>query len=296
MDSDYCIRLGSVLLRGSCLDWGKKNPVMKMHNSNVLLVDDNPVNQEVGRTMMQAFGCRVDVASGGHEVLDRMESTRYDIVFMDCQMPVMDGLETTRLIRQREKQQGRPRVTIVALTAHSADEDRSRCLEAGMDDYLGKPFRMQDLSRMMEKWRIRISAPGSAASSQGFQADSGPPENIFENYLDRARLNNIRSLGPNGPRMLSTVISIYLNDSPILLDRLSKTFDAADVEGAAKAAHALKSSSAGLGATALAVICKQVEDIARANSLDGAGMLISRIRLEYEKVKEALKLEIQKGI
>jgi CheY-like chemotaxis protein len=269
---------------------------MKMHNSNVLLVDDNPVNQEVGRTMMQAFGCRVDVASGGHEVLDRMESTRYDIVFMDCQMPVMDGLETTRLIRQREKQQGRPRATIVALTAHSADEDRSRCLEAGMDDYLGKPFRMQDLSHMMEKWRVRISALGSAASSQGFQADSGPQENISENYLDRASLNNIRSLGPNGPRMLSTVISIYLNDSPILLDRLSETFDAADVEGAAKAAHALKSSSAGLGATALAVMCKQVEDITRANSLDGAGMLISRIRLEYEKVKEALKLEIQKGI
>ena len=269
---------------------------MKMHNSNVLLVDDNPVNQEVGRTMMEAFGCRVDVASDGHEVLDRMESNTYDIVFMDCEMPVMDGLEATRLIRQREKQQGRPKATIVALTAHAADEDRSRCLCAGMDDYLGKPFRMHDLSRMMEKWRVRICALDSAASSQGFQSDSGLPENVAENYLDRTSLNNIRSLGPNGPRMLSTVIAIYLHDCPILLDRLSETFNMADVECVGKTAHALKSSSAGLGATALALMCEQVEYIARADSLDGAATLISNIRLEYEKVQIALKLEMQKGI
>lgn len=277
------------------MDCGEKNPVMKMCKSNVLLVEDNPVNQEVGRTMMEAFGCRVDVASNGSEALDRMESSRYDIVFMDCQMPVMDGLEASRLIRQREKQQGRPRAAIVALTAHVADQDRSRCLEAGMDDYLGKPFRMQELSRMMEKWRVRISARDSAASSQGFLSESGPPENVTQNCLDRRGLDNIRSLGPNGPRMLSTVIGIYLNDSLILIGRLSETFDAADVEGVAKAAHALKSTSAGLGATTLAVMCKQVEDIARGNSMDGAGTLISRIRLEYGKVKEALKREIQKG-
>jgi len=268
---------------------------MKMYNSNVLLVEDNPVNQEVGRTMMEAFRCRVDVASNGSEVLDRMESNRYDIVFMDCEMPVMDGLEATRLIRQREKQQGRPRTTIVALTAHAADQDRSRCLEAGMDDYLGKPFRMQDLSRMMEKWRVRICAWDSAPSSKGFLSDSGPPENVTENYLDRSSLDNIRSLGPNGPRMLFTVIGIYLNDSPILIDRLSETFDAADMEGLAKVAHALKSASAALGAATLASMCKQVEDIARGNSMDGAGTLISRIRLEYGKAKEALKREIQEG-
>ena len=277
------------------MDCGEKNPVMKMYNSNVLLVEDNPVNQEVGRTMMEAFGCRVDVASNGSEVLDRMESTRYDIVFMDCEMPVMDGLEATRLIRQREKQQRKPMAAIVALTAHGADEDRSRCLEAGMDDYLGKPFRMLDLSRLMEKWHVRISVRDSVASCQGFQSDSGPPENVTENYLDRNSLDNIRSLGPNGPRMLSTVISIYLNDSPILLDRLSEIFDAVDVEGMARVAHSLKSTSARLGATALATMCRQLEDIARGNSIDGAGTLISQIRLEYGKVKEALMREIQKG-
>jgi len=266
-----------------------------MNDFNVLLVEDNPVNQEVGRTMMEAFGCHVDVASDGYEVLDRMESARYDIVFMDCQMPVMDGLEATRLIRQREKLEGKPKVTIVAITAHVTDEDRNRCLDAGMDDYLGKPFRMQDLSHMMEKWRIKNSTLNLAAGTQGLHSGLGSSEKGAEDYLDRNSLDNIRLLSPNGPRMLSAIIGIYLNDSPGLLDRLDETFRAADTDAVAKAAHALKSTSAGLGATALASMCKQVEELARANSIDGAGMLISRIRPEYEKVKEALEREVQRG-
>jgi CheY-like chemotaxis protein len=266
-----------------------------MNDCNVLLVEDNPVNQEVGRSMLEAIGCHVDIASNGYEVLDRIESTRYDMVFMDCQMPLMDGLEATRLIRQREKQQGKPEVTIVAITAHVADDDRSRCLDAGMNDYLGKPFRMQDLSQMMEKWRIKIRTPDVAASSERFRSGLEAPEQATEDCLDRRSLDNIRLLSPNGPRMLSAIIGIYLNDSPILLDRLDKTLDAADTDGMAKAAHALKSTSAGLGATALATICKQVEGLARGNSMDGAGELISRIRLEHEKVKEALRREVQRG-
>jgi CheY-like chemotaxis protein len=266
-----------------------------MTNSSVLLVEDNRVNQEVGRTMMEAFGCRVAVASDGHEVLDRTESDRYDIIFMDCEMPVMDGLQATRSIRQREKQQGRPRATIVALTANVSDEDRNRCLEAGMDDYLGKPFRMQDLFQMIEKWRVRVSDSNSEANPEVFQANSGLSENVAEDYLDRSYLNNIKSLGPNGPRMLAAVIGIYLNDSPILLDRLSQAFEAADLAGLAKVAHAFKSTSASLGASVLAEMCKQVESIARGNSMDGIGALISRIQSEYVKAKEALTREIEKG-
>jgi CheY-like chemotaxis protein/HPt (histidine-containing phosphotransfer) domain-containing protein len=265
-----------------------------MANCNVLLVEDNPVNQEVGRTMMEAFGCLVDVASNGYEVLDRMERTRYDIIFMDCEMPVMDGFEATRVIRQREKQQGKPRATIVALTANVADEGRHQCLDAGMDDYLGKPFRMRDLSQMIEKWCARIAAGDTEASKGGSGFGPESSENIAEDYLDRSSLDNIRMLGPNGPGMLSAIIGIYLDDSPILLDRLTESFNAANADGVARAAHALKSTSAGLGATGLASMCRQVEEIARGNSIDGTDILISRIRLEYEKVKDALNREIQK--
>lgn len=265
-----------------------------MTNCNVLLVEDNPVNQEVGRTMMEAFGCLVDVASNGCEVLDRTEHTRYDIIFMDCEMPVMDGFEATRMIRQREKQQGKPRATIVALTANVADEGRGMCLEAGMDDYLGKPFRMRDLSQMIEKWCAGIAAGDTEVSEEGSGFGPDSCENIAKDYLDRSSLDNIRMLGPNGPGMLSAIIGIYLNDSPILLDRLIKSFNEADADGVARAAHALKSTSAGLGASALASMCRQVEEIAHGNSIDGTDILISRIRMEYEKVKEALKCEVQK--
>ncbi len=263
-------------------------------NSCVLLVEDNVVNQEVGCAMMEAFGCRVDVASNGHEAIDRMEADVYDVVFMDCEMPLMDGLEATRIIREREKN-GCGRTTIVALTAHDSDADRLRCFEAGMDDYLSKPFLMRELSGMLEKWTNKNPAQDSTAGAAVSRPESGPPEIVNEDYLDQKSLDKIKSLGPNGPKMLSAVISIYLNDSPVLIERLSESLNAGDADGVAQAAHALKSASANLGAMPLAEMCRQVEDIARANSVQGCNSLISRIRLEYGKAEEALRGEIQRG-
>ncbi len=263
-------------------------------NSYVLLVEDNPVNQEVGCAMMGTLGCRVDVASNGCEAIDRIESNRYDIVFMDCEMPLMDGLEATRIIREREKSAG-GRTTIVALTAHDSDEGRFRCFEAGMDDYLSKPFLMRELSGMLEKWSRKNPVQDSTAGADARRPESGLPEIVNEDYLDRRSLDKIKSLGPNGPKMLSAVISIYLNDSQVLIERLSESLNAGDAIEMAQAVHALKSSSANLGATSLAEMCRQVENIARNNSVQGCDSLIARIRLEYDKAKEALMGEIQRG-
>jgi len=264
-------------------------------NSCVLLVEDNVVNQEVGCAMIEAFGCRVVVASNGYEAIGRMESGMYDVVFMDCEMPVMDGFEATRIIREREKN-GCGRTTIVALTAHDSDVDRIRCFEAGMDDHLSKPFLMRELSGMLEKWSNKNPAQDSTAGTEVPRPESGPPEIINEDYLDRKSLDKIRSLGPNGPKMLSAVISIYLNDSPVLIERLGESLNAGDADGVAQAAHALKSASANLGAMSLAEMCRQVEEIARGNSVHGCNSLISGIRLEYGKAKEALRGEIQRGL
>ncbi|MCP1337514.1 response regulator [Futiania mangrovi] len=119
----------------------------------VLLVEDNPVNQIVAQENLLALGCNVDLADDGLMALDRWQSNTYDIIYMDCAMPNMDGLQATREIRRREREQGPERhTTIVALTAHFQKENRDECFEAGMDDFMTKPFTRDELKQMLTRW------------------------------------------------------------------------------------------------------------------------------------------------
>jgi len=136
---------------------GMTEDVMTERQMRVLLVEDNPVNQEVGKLLLQALGCAVDVADNGRLAVEAVFKNDFDLVFMDCQMPELDGYEATKLIRQKEEADGdaRRHVTIVALTAHAMDGDREHCLEAGMDDYLPKPFNPAQLSEILKRWTTR---------------------------------------------------------------------------------------------------------------------------------------------
>jgi CheY-like chemotaxis protein len=120
----------------------------------VLLAEDNPVNQEVGRLILEGLDCLVEVVDDGRLALEEVFSQQYDLVFMDCQMPDMDGYEATKMIRQREALHGGStwRVPIIALTAHAMEGDREICLEAGMDDYITKPFNAVQISATLQKW------------------------------------------------------------------------------------------------------------------------------------------------
>jgi CheY-like chemotaxis protein len=124
------------------------------------------VNQEVARTMLEQFGCSVDIAGNGLDALQAIDRTRYDLVLMDCHMPVMDGFEATRRIRARETSQTEapPRLPIVALTAHMLESDRQSCLSAGMDDYLSKPYTRLQLERMLARWLPRPEQPSPSGT------------------------------------------------------------------------------------------------------------------------------------
>jgi CheY-like chemotaxis protein len=132
--------------------------------TRVLLVEDNLVNQEVAREYLEELGCDIHIAENGQEAVDAMETGGFDLVFMDCLMPVMDGFQAAKLIRERERRSGLPPIPIAALTANAFASDREKCLAAGMNDYLSKPFDPADIEAMLRKWVPRIA--GQATTGQ----------------------------------------------------------------------------------------------------------------------------------
>ena len=268
-------------------------------DARVLLVEDNAVNQEVARGMLESIDCRVDCAENGREALDLLQRENYDLVLMDCQMPEMDGFAATRALREREAQAsgaGSRRMPVIALTANAMDGDRERCLEAGMDDYLSKPMVRSELSSMLSKWlprpRQRISMlPSQLSQHQGSDRDETPAVSKTDAVNSQA-LDNIRNL-QNGESILARVIDLYLADAPRLVEEIRVSISHGQPDTMSAAAHKLKSSSANLGAERLAEMCRQLETQGRGGSMDGSQGVFDAIEAEYTAVRAALTLECE---
>ncbi|MDX1498316.1 MAG: two-component regulator propeller domain-containing protein [Woeseiaceae bacterium] len=247
-------------------------PAAERLGGRVLLVEDNPVNQTVAVGMLEEFGCDTVVAFNGEDAIAQLSKDRFDLVLMDCEMPVMDGFTATAAIRERIA--GSESVPIIAVTANAIEGDRERCLAAGMQDYLPKPITVEKLHGKLRKW-----LPGD-------RPRAASPSDI----LDPASLDSIRNLrGVGGERMVRRVVSIYLSSSAKVHEDLASAVSAQDSEALRQAAHALKSSSQNVGAKRLAGLCQQLEEMARSGSLDGAGSLIERIDVAYRETVDALR-------
>lgn len=235
----------------------------------VLLVEDNPVNQEVAREMIRSLGCDVHIAEDGAQALEILSHARYDAVLMDCQMPRMDGFEATRALRARER--GGSRTPVIALTANVLEGDRAACLAAGMDDYLPKPFDRAGLRAALRRWLPAGGGPGPRAA------------------LDPAALDAIRALNPaRAEALVRKVAAAYLASAPAALAELRACAEAGDAEGLGFQAHALKSSSAHVGARAMVEIARVLEREARARDLRRAKDLADALDEEWRRVKSAL--------
>ncbi len=269
--------------------------------ARVLLAEDHPVNQDVAAQMLRMLACEVDVVEDGKAALEALASRSYDIVLMDCNMPVMDGFEATGELRLREQSEGAPQMPVVALTANALQGDRERCLAAGMDDYLSKPFTATELAAILERWLPERAesgkgvsalppAPVSDSSDSALQGDSGtgdPP-------LDASVVEGIRAMDADGSGgFLRQLIDKYLANSSADLGHLAANVRSGDAEGLGKTAHRLKSASANLGAMMLASICKELETAGRSGQLDGAERLLAAIGSEYERVRQALIQEVR---
>ena len=225
---------------------------------NVLLAEDNPVNQEVAIGLLETLECAVTVVENGEEAVDAAAGGGFDLVLMDCQMPVMDGLDATRAIRKALP--GAERLPIVALTAEVLDDVKSACLDAGMDDLLGKPFSRQEMEAMLLRWR---SDPGFAESTEPEIAAAPQTSSI-----DLAPIETLRALDPENERgLLGRAIAKFIDYSDELMVRFADVVSRADVAEVSRIAHSLKSSSANLGASTVSRQCAEIEKLTSRGQL-----------------------------
>jgi CheY-like chemotaxis protein len=248
----------------------------------ILLAEDNPVNQEVAEGMLKAFGCQVQVVGNGQAAVNALSHTPYDIVLMDCQMPVMDGFAATAVIRKNKHT-----LPIIAVTANAIAGDRERCLAAGMNDYLSKPFTHAKLREILERW-LPPPKPGQP-DEPAINSDAAPT-------IEHQAWDAIRALQRKGqPDVLAKVMTLYLDSSRTLMEALRQAVPAQDASAVREAAHSLKSSSATLGAIVLAEHCKELEAMGQAQTLVQAAEMLSRLEAEYAAVCEAFYEELHTG-
>jgi CheY-like chemotaxis protein len=236
----------------------------------ILLAEDNAMNQKVALRLLERLGYSADVASNGLEALAALERQPYDVVLMDVQMPELDGLDATRRICERWPPDSRPH--IIAMTANALPEDREACFAAGMNDYVAKPIRADELAAALKRARpVR-------------NGDAGVEETDLS--LDAGALQNLRDLG--GDDFLREVVEAFLTDAPALIASLRSSLEQQNSEELRRAAHTLKSNGATLGANEFAELCRTVEQQVKAGRLDDLSQLVDRIEQEFPPLQDAL--------
>ena len=266
------------------------------HPLRILLAEDNATNQKLALRILARMGYQADVASNGLEVLEALQRQPYDVVLMDVQMPELDGLETTRRLRTELAQTQQPQV--IAMTANAMQGDRELCLAAGMDDYVSKPIRVEELVRALAASSPLAASPENDVKQPVAEA-LGPgldppyrrareprPESAV---LDPQALQRLLSTVGGEFAYLAELIDSFLADAPQLLAELEQCAQAGDAAGVRRIAHSLKSNGADLGAIAFTEQCKELEDLAKTGALDDAAARVARLQAEYRSVEAALR-------
>jgi CheY-like chemotaxis protein len=279
----------------------------------ILLAEDNVVNQKVATHLLDRIGYRADIAANGLEVLEALKRQSYDVVLMDVQMPNMDGLEATRRICQEWPANKKPR--IIAMTANAMQGDREKCLEAGMDDYITKPVRREELALALSKCSPLHRDKLDAVTEQKNQDISEKLDSEDAGYsivqpgadspIDFHVWHNLRDLDDEeDPDFLGELIKIYLLDAPQQLETIKEAIFLGDADSLKLASHTLKSSSANLGAVSFSAVCKELEYMGRVAVESGGEQVFdvstARDRLleaqaEWEKVRAAFETELETG-
>ena len=244
---------------------------------HILLAEDNAVNQKLATRLLEKRGHQVALAANGRQALSALEKTGFDLVLMDVQMPEMDGLEATRLLREREQGTGRHQ-PIVAMTALVMKGDRERCIEAGMDGYLSKPIRPQELDEVLDSYVTRERVDFAAES----EAVAEPRESAVCATELLERIDGDRAF-------LAELLALFRDDYPVQVRAAHEAVKTGNAESLQRAAHALKGALANLAAPASSRLAGQLESMGRAGDIQFAPGKLADMEAELERVVEELE-------
>lgn len=291
----------------------------------LLLVEDNPVNLMVAQRLITLTGLHCDTAENGEQALEKLARSHYDIVLMDCQMPVMDGYTATLAWRENEEENGLRRLPIIAMTANAMAGDRQKCLDAGMDDYLSKPVSRELLENTLRQWLQRAAGehpmaehptdprPVMRTKQAALAMIMAGPTAAFEAPPTHPAVDlrppspaQVASAGgnTNAPALDSEIIedlwsamgdqfkqlvNVFLEDAPGHLAKLEAAMVVGDINGLVAPSHALKSSSANLGAMQVSMAAKEIEHGARGGTLVDPVAAVNHLSLEFQRAEVALR-------
>ncbi len=247
----------------------------------VLLAEDNAVNQLVALRLLERFGHTVTVAANGKKALEAWGKGGFDAILMDVQMPEMNGWETTRAIREKERSSG-GRIPIIAMTAHAMKGDDERCFAAGMDDYLTKPIRTEELMTVLEKVGARKAAREVRLDRATFRRVANQEAEAVDLAAALERLGGDRSL-------YDELVGVFKNECPGMTAEMRRAIDDRDGKTLARSAHTLRGSSSNLGAVAVADAALELEKLARSEELEGAGEQFKVLESEIERLLSELE-------
>jgi CheY-like chemotaxis protein len=275
----------------------------------VLLCDDNAVNQKVATRLLQQMGYRPDLAGNGIEALAALDRQSYDLIFMDLMMPEMGGLEATAAIRERQKNMGahphcKSPMIIVAMTASAMQGDREKCLEGGMDDYLSKPVRPEDLRVIIERWgekAARVEAPApepepeilneadleqALAMAEKQDAAASGYEDAGADPVDMERLHDFTD---GNPESLKELANLYIKQTSEQLEQLQTAVKAGSTQDVRRLAHSCAGASATCGMRQLVPLLRELERQGYEGNLTSAPRLSIEALKEFERIRSFLQ-------
>ncbi|MBF0450135.1 MAG: response regulator [Candidatus Magnetomorum sp.] len=265
----------------------------------VLIVEDNLVNQQVTENMLLKLGCQSKIAENGLEALDLLETTDFDLVLMDIQMPKMDGLTATKTIRDSASHVRKHNIPIIAMTAHALKGHREKCFDAGMNDYLTKPLSIDLLAKAIKKTGVCASIKTADEQQTGQPAQnireavlpdkeqpSDMPKNNDLEIFDR---NSLKARVGGNEKILESIVHLFLNETPKQIEELKKALAEKDMKSATNTAHSMKGSAGNFGATQMRDISYTLEKLCRENQLEKASEIFIQLERSFETLKKYMR-------